>query len=854
MIRQDPTASQDGLVDQIFAHPPIRHVLANGMIVAGQHMPGTPVASVQVWVRSGSIHESPHLGSGLSHFLEHMVFKGTARRGPGVIPEEVQGLGGIMNAYTAFDRTVYHIDLPTAAVAAALDILSDMLGAPSLADKEATREIDVILREIDMALDDPDRELSRSVLSTAFRVHPFRYPVIGHAEIFRSLTSDDLRDYFIRRYAPENMVLAIAGDFGEEALLDEIGKTFGSLPRRRLEPGIVPDEPRQLAIRECRREGPFQICRGSMAYKVPSLRDADAPALDLLAAILGSGQSSVLREELRNRQGIVSHVDASVWNPRDEGLFWIQYTCDPGNHPVVESAIREVIGKISSGGIRPEDVNRAKSFALVSEVQTRQTAKGMAARLGLAEAIVGDLHYPKQYLHALDRIDTDQLVQLAERYLVDEHLCAVTIEAESAGTLKKTRTAASNGLESFTDLVMPNGARLLLQPDKRLPRVQFRYAGLGGPQFEDPLEKGVTQLMGTLLIRDSQYRTASEIMDTLERNGGYINEMAGNNTFSVGLEVFSNRVDDALQILEEAILFPAFHQDTLERERKIQLAQVEEELDEIVDYGRRSLRQNFFGLHPFSGDPSGDLHTIRKLDSPHVQAHYERLVVAQNAVLSVTGDFDPQELMPRLESFLLELPGWSFRPVNHPFERPFQTGRINDNLPREQSVVFEAFPDVGIRSDNVLLADCLDAYLSDMSGPLFTNIREQQQLAYFVSSARVLGPQFGMFYLYAGIEPGKEDVVFAAFDREIERLRNGDIKTAAFDHVRTGMKARRKSGLQSPGARGFTACLNALYGKPVEDWKDYDERIDDLKIDDLVKHARILFNPDNRLRLRVGPQ
>lgn len=853
MSTEAPSSFPSSIVEKLFLQEPGRQVLPNGLTVVHQAVPANPMASIQVWVRTGSIHEYPDLGSGLSHFLEHMLFKGTSLRKAGKIPEEVQALGGSINAYTAFDRTVYYIDLPTEFIGEALDILSDMMQNALLPEEEVEREKQVILREIDMASDDPERDLSRTMMSTAFRVHPFRHPVIGHQELFEQLDGNDLRRYYRERYVPENMVLVVTGDFDPVNLQQKIEQTFGTAKRRGLNPVFIPEEPRQLAYREHRKEGPFQICRGGMSFKIPSLRHPDAPALDLLAAILGTGNSSILREELRNRLNLVHHIEASAWNPGMQGLFWIQYSCDPGMHLKVEDAIRATLHKISSTGIPESALSRAKHFAILGEVQSRKTVNSLASRLGLAEAIVGDLGYPRFYLQSLESLTTEDMHQLMANWLREDRLCAVTIEAESAETIKPFHIATGEAPADFSEVKLANGARLLMQPDKRLPRTYMRFGGLGGPIYEDARERGVTQLMSTLLIRDTQYRTAKEVMECLESKGGFISETSGNNTFSLGIEFFSNHYNEGLQILEEAILFPAFHQETIEREKKIQLAQISEEMDEIVDYARKSLRRNFFGMHPFGSDPIGESFTVSNLGARQLQAHYERLVLANNAVLCVTGDFDPQKLLPRLEAFLLELPSWAFRPSDQPFEGPFQTGFFTDTMKREQAVTFEAYPSHGICHEDSIISECLDAYLSDMSGPLFQNIREDKNLAYFVSSSRMISQNYGMFYLYAGTEPGKEDAVFSAFDEELDRLRNGDMNADILQRVRIRMKTQVKSSLQSPGSRGLMATLNALYQKPVEDWKNYGAKVDAITVEQVADFAQRFLHPDKRLRLRVGP-
>src|SRR3954470_19390045 len=201
------------LLDSFWREPVERTVLPNGLTLIIKRDSSAALASVQVWVKTGSIHEENHLGAGLSHFLEHMLFKGTERRAGREISATVQAHGGYINAYTTFDRTVYYIDVPSSHTSVAIDLLADATLHSTLPADEIATEKEVILREIDMCLDDPDQRLSQALFETAFRTHPYRQPIIGHRDVFAACTRDDLVGYYRSRYVPNNLVVVIVGDF-----------------------------------------------------------------------------------------------------------------------------------------------------------------------------------------------------------------------------------------------------------------------------------------------------------------------------------------------------------------------------------------------------------------------------------------------------------------------------------------------------------------------------------------------------------------------------------------------------------------------------------------------------------------
>ena len=210
--------------------PVERIVLPNGLTLILKADRSAALASVQVWVKTGSTHEGENLGAGLSHYLEHMLFKGTERRIGREISSTVQAHGGYINAYTTFDRTVYYIDLPSEHTGVAIDLLADAVLHSTLPADECVKEKDVILREIAMTKDDPDNRIWDALFSTAFREHPYRQPIIGHQDVFAAVTREDLLRYYRARYVPNNLVVVIVGDIDLAATRAAVELHFGKTP------------------------------------------------------------------------------------------------------------------------------------------------------------------------------------------------------------------------------------------------------------------------------------------------------------------------------------------------------------------------------------------------------------------------------------------------------------------------------------------------------------------------------------------------------------------------------------------------------------------------------------------------
>ena len=300
-----------------------RFTLDNGMVCLVKEDHTAPVVAIQIWVGSGSVNEGRMLGAGLSHFVEHMIFKGTPTRSPGDISREISDAGGDVNAYTAWDRTVFHTTLPSRNWKVGLDVLADAVMNATFPENEWKRERDVILREFAMNRDAPDRELYRLFESTAYRDHPYRFPVIGYEDIFKAATHKDLVSYFHNNYTPDNMIVVVVGNVPAAEMRQTLESTFAGFSRRPSDRAVLPTEPPQVAPRIARQTGNYEVGRLMWGYHATALNDPDTPALDVLADIVGDGLSSRLNREIREKQKLVYGIDASSLTLKDPGMFII---------------------------------------------------------------------------------------------------------------------------------------------------------------------------------------------------------------------------------------------------------------------------------------------------------------------------------------------------------------------------------------------------------------------------------------------------------------------------------------------------------------------------------------------------
>lgn len=850
--RTNSKTSDLSLLAPFWNEPVERMVLPNGLTLIIKPDNSAALASVQVWVKSGSIHEGANLGSGLSHFLEHMVFKGTSRRTGREISATVQTHGGYINAYTTFDRTVYHVDLPSEHLEVAVDLLADLVFHPILPENEVEREKQVILREIDMGRDDPDQRLGEALFETAFHQHPYRLPIIGHRNVFATASREDLVGYHQARYVPNNAVVTIVGDVGVDNARALVDRHFGSLTRKKLAPVLVPMEEPPLAPRSLHLFENVEMTRAGLGWQIPGITHPDAPFLDLLAMILGNGDSSVLWQEVREKARLVHSVDVSSWNPGSVGLFYISFNCDPNKRTAATRGILETIQATLEKGFSAQQIRKAIRQLVVGEINSRKTMSGQASRLGSAEVVVGDLKFSEEYFNRLKGVTSHRLVRVASAYLVPARLTSVSLNPRESIPQVNATIAHRPTAPIFEEHRLANGSRVLWQRETRLPNVHMRLLVRGGVVHEPDDKRGASAMLATMLTKDAGKHSAATIARRIESVGGSFTSVAGNNVIGLAVECLPPDFDLSLELLQDAVLDPRFKTSTFETEREAQLADLKQDADDVVTYARKSLRRHFFGSHPLALDSQGDIEGLASMTVAVLSRLYRELFVAGNVVLAISGSISPKSVVPKLEKFLASLPKGRVPAPEPDFVGIKSARSISEVQQREQAVVLQGYAGPGILSPDFYVGEVADELFSGMASVLFERVREEKGLAYFVRSARVMGQYSGMFSFLAGTAPAHADEVLGEFDAEIRRVSEGRLDARELLRSQTRLKAARRQSMQTNASRAMQAALNGAMGIAINNWQEYDQRVDAVTLSDLAAFASNRLSRNSCIQLKVG--
>ncbi len=819
--------------------------LENGLEVVAAPDGSNPVVALQLWVRAGSVNEDPLLGSGLSHFLEHMAFKGPAGELKGAIPRRVEELGGAINAYTSFDRTVYHITVPAPRWREALDLLQALVLEMDFLPDEVESEREVILKEINMGRDDPDRRLQHLLWKTAYRVHPYRFPIIGDRELFRRVSREELLEYYRKWYVPNNMVLVGAGDLIAEEFLQAAGEVFGGIAPGPYPAARIPDEPAQVGLREKTEEMDVAQARIAFAFHIPSIHSPDLYPLDVLALLAGEGQSSVLYQALREERELVYSVSASSYTPFYPGLFIIQARAEPENIPVVREAVREVLEGFKNGPIGDEALAKARARVAASYLESLTTAEGRAAVLGGNLITAGSADFDRVYLSGIAGVTAEDVRRVARRYLREENLSVVSIIP--VGTEKAGPEEPAGVEQPVEKVVLDNGLTVLIGPDHSLPLVSIRMVFTGGVLAEEPSLSGVSQLTARLLLKGTREKTALELVRRIEDYGGSISSYSARNSLGLSLDVLSSQAVPALEVLSEVVREAEFPPGELEKERSILLSEIAAEEDDPRSLAGRELRKLLFGDHPYRFSPLGTAVTVSALTREEVKAFRDRHLTAANSVLAVFGDVNPEEIIPVIRELFGALPqGDRLEPAGRSPAPP--GGKRKEVQQKEeiaQSVIFQGFGGVTVIDPDRYPLEFLARAFSGLAAPLFSRVRIEGGLAYYVGAYQILGLDPGAFIFYAGTVPGKEEPVLTAFREEVGRARRGEFSAAEMERVGNSLIGEFRFGRQTAGQRAFSAALDELYGLGYDNWKDYEERIGSLSVEDLARTARKYLSEDN---------
>lgn len=862
---------------------PLRKVLPNGLVVVLQESHSAPVVALQMWVKVGSADEADH-ERGLAHVHEHMLFKGTARRGIGEIAAAVERAGGDINAWTSYDQTVYHLVLASRFFEQGLDILADAVLASAFEPEAFAAELEVVIDEIRRTRDMPERMLSEQLFATAYRQHPYRHPIIGKVETVQALTREQVLDFYRRWYVPSNMVLVVTGDVDEEQALHAVERLLGgapALPEGRVPADLAPVtarpvEPPQDGLRTVLQHDDIAEAHLSVAFHIPGLLHDDVPALDLISVLLGEGESSRLGREVKRRQAAATDVFAYAYTPREPGLLVAGAATPPER---AEAALRGVLGqlfRLHHEPVTADELARARRILETEVVYQKETVEGAARKLGFYETVAGDLAFEERYYQRLALVTPEEMQGVARRYLQPSNMTlalllprSAEVEAPQAGAETTAAKAPSPipapgapppagrgatldqpGLHALVTevaqavaaryaplplppavhgvhrLVLGNGLTLLIQEDHAVPLVAVRAAFLGGQRAEAPTEQGIENLLARLLTRGTSALSGEEIARRFDRMGGSIGGFSGRNSFGLRAQFLASELVPALELFTDCLLDPAFPPEEVERERGLVLEEIRARDDNLANLSFRAFAQLLFGEHPYSFDLLGEEETVSRLEREDLRRHFRQRYAPARLTLAVVGDVQPQQVAQEINRLLggASAPG-EVPPAALPWRRPEVRQMAFRYRERNQAHIVLGFPGTTLNSPDRFPLEVLTSVLAGQGGRLFVELRDKRAMAYSVGAVNLEGIDPCFVAVYMATSPDRLDEAVEGLLGELGRVRAQGVTAEELARAQQSLIGSQAVGLQRVADRAATIAFDELYGLGFDAHRRYPEEI-----------------------------
>jgi zinc protease len=823
-----------------------REVLPNGLTLLAQRDPTAPAVAVVSHVRAGFFDEPDRL-AGVSHVLEHMLFKGTPTRGVGEIAQETKAAGGYLNAATSYDHTTYYAVLPAASLAVALDLQSDALRRSALDPEELRRELRVIIEEAKRKLDSPAAVAGETLHAILFDHHRIRRWRIGSEAHLAALSRADIAGYYHSRYVPGRTIVAMTGDLDPDVAIAAGREFFGGWPAAIAADDPSPDEPIHREVRTRTLRGDVRRAELVIGWRTVPALHPDAAALDVAATVLGAGRASLLYRALR-APGIVTSVGAWNYTPTEVGVFSIAADLDPSHLDGALDGVAECLHQLRASGPTPDDMTRVRRLLRARWARRLESVEGRAGALASAEAL-GGVHLLDEEYERLLAVDAEEVRRAAGEWLIPDAVGAVAYLPEGApGELTRERLhqAFSRRERSVCEVAAPMPTTLPAPVPVRgatvsgvlcvtLPGVDLligRKPGvplvsLGVYRRRTVSDAFRTAGLGALAVR-SAVRGAGELDAgalalAFELLGGALSPQVSADWWGFGTSVLADHAAESAALLDQVLHSPRLESDEILREQATLVEEVTQVADDMVRYPvQLALRAGFgdtgYGL-PASGLPD----TVPGFTDGMVRGWHACELAEGRTVVVAVGDLEPDRFaeqlagvfgggVPRGAAKGAGAGGWradASRPAISVVERA-----------KRQTALAMLFPGPSRHSPDRFTAEVWAAIAGGLGGRLFGALRDRRSLAYSVLASSWQCAGAGALLLYIATSPDREDEARSALLEELDRFRTTAPEPAELQRAINYLAGQAQVRRQTSGAVAGEVAEAWLAGTGLEELAD----------------------------------
>ncbi|MFB3818868.1 MAG: M16 family metallopeptidase [Candidatus Methylomirabilales bacterium] len=852
-------------------------VFPSGLKLLVKEVHSAPVVTVWTWYRAGSRNERPGI-TGISHLLEHMLFRATTSMKTGEIDRLVQLAGGRHNAFTSFDHTAYHITLPAEHLDTALKIEAERMLNCALIPDEVQREIGVVISELQGRMNAPEERLEDVTRATAFLRHPYRTPIIGWKEDVEALTAEAVREYYAAHYQPGNAVLVIVGDVRTAAAVERVAQYFGSLPAGPRAPRVTAVEPPQRGERRVQVRDGGAAAHLQALYRIPPAGHADLYPLIVLDGLLTEGHSSRLHRALVETELAASQ--SSYLSRRLDGGWLSIYATARDGVPLerVEAALDAALAGLRDEPVGERELQKAINQVKAQHTMARGSVSGLARLLGSTELTVGYRELGR-YFDRIRAVSAADVHRVARQYLRSENRTVGWFipegPAPAGGPGERVRgsvhrqedggdgpapaaspAAAPGG--RVIRRVLANGLVLIAAENRVAPSVAIKGYVRAGP-VEDPAGRGgLAFLTADLLLRGTQSHSAAEMAESLDFYGASLGIQAERETVGITAQMLTEHFEPVLGRLAEALRAPVFPADEFAKARAALGARLRRERQDSRERAHMELFARLFPPeHPLHRHPKGRPEEVQQLAREDVVAFHRQFYRPDRTVLVVVSDLAPELVAAAVERLFGDwraAPGPPERPrpamprIQHP-------AQVIVSLPGKAEAIVMLGGNGITRAD----PDYYPAFLATrilgggLGSRLMTALRQQGGMTYGVYSYfhPVLGER--PFIISLQTDPTTVDKAVAAARAETARLVSGGITAAELEEARAGAIGSLVLSIEEQMGLAFVLRDTELFGLGLDYPQRFPALLKAVSLDQVQAAARRYIHPDQLIQVVVAP-
>lgn len=809
--------------------------LKNGLTVHIIRDSRFPLVCTRLFVGTGSANETAEQ-AGISHVLEHMVFKGTEKRPKGQVARDVESLGGYLNAATSFDKTWFITDMPAKHWKTGMDVVKDMAFHPSLDPAELEAEKNVIVSELKGGDDTPTRRLFEDLQVAGLAHTVYGRPIIGFEKTIRAVTADDLRAYIRTWYQPQNMMLLVAGDIDPKAVLAHAEELFGDLKNDTIlpEPAPVQLEGAAGGPRVEVTYGPWNKVYLGIALPAPALGDQRSIDLDVLAYALGGDGTSQFYRKYRYEKQLVDSISVGNMSLNRAGLFYMVAQLDADKvEPFWQEFTRD-LAALDAGKITPDVIERARFNYEDGMDRASETLDGLTSWKATVQFELGGPRGEANVRHALAAVDSARLRQAQDLWLRPDQVRVRVLAPEKAKlpdldailqrnwpapAVERQKAAAAAEKVGKREIVdLGQGRTVILQPDRTIPYVSLEILRPGGNALLKPADQGLAQLTAATLTDGCGTRDLDAMERFVAERAASLSASAGVQSFTVSLTGPARFNADYFALLGDLLHKPTFAEKDVRRQADTLKAALVRRQDNPMSFMGSKINGFLFpGGQPYGFDGLGTTENQDRFGPGDVQAFWKQQN-AQPWILSVAGDFDREKVL----AFARSLPVPTAPAVDVPQPTWGADKRLPLSLPgRQQAHLLLAFHAVPLDHPDAPALMLLESVLSGQSGLLFNKLRDEQGLGYTVTAFYRSLPEAGFMAFYIGTTPRNLDVARQGFSGIIKDIKTDLLPAELLAKGLNRMEGSYYRGRQSLGARADEAASERLLGQP----QDFQKRL-----------------------------